>query len=398
MAGVTALDAKIVLLLCCLAMTQSFAQLDWSGRLSAELTGLDRQAEAYLVPAFALAYQGRQVDLSCAMTSRLDGHRVEQPVDSWQSQNSISWRSPGSSVSGHLAVDHQQFDPAQNPAERQANDDLSGTLRLTMPQTESLSHQLGLTGRYRNRRSGTGLQNQLDERSAYGDYRLNWQRDARTQWGTGLKLMFSEYGVRSLQGSLGWQWQAARLGQALSLTGSRAEQGSHAVNSLGWNAVLSYQRDNWGWRLRGERSQTDAISFFQEAPIDTPVTQQRQLLVDQLTVNVFGLQPIDPVTLTADYSAGQSRVLFNLERLDLDDQTRQHFQQLRAGLTWQPSDAARVMLRWQRRWQEGAASTRVTAEVSRDLNRRWSLGGRWAQDLSGIETPLEWSVAIQYHL
>lgn len=390
------LPATVLLMLGCLAMTQSSAQVDWSAALSGEVMGTDRQAGAYLVPTLALAYQGRHVDLSCAATSQLDGQQTEQLVASWQSQNSLNWRPDGSPLSGRLVFDHQQLDPPQHPAERRANDDLSGTLRLMVPQTMSLAHQLELTGRYRNRRSGNTLDNQLDEWSASGDYRLNWQHDARTQWRTGLTLLLSDRGTRSVQGSLGWQWQATRFSHAASLIGGRSEQDGQAVDSLGWNGVFSYRRGNLGWRLRGEHSQTDAISFFQAAGLDAPVTQQRQLLVDQLTVSVFGVQPVDSVSLTADFSVGRSRALFNLDLLDLDDQARQHFEQFRTDLTWQSSSATRVQLGWQRRLQQEVSRTQVTAELNRTLNRRWSLDGRLAQNVSGREKPLDWSVAIKY--
>ena len=104
-------------------MTQSAAQVDWSGALSGEVIGVDRQVGAYLVPTLAVDYQGRQMDLSCAVTSRLDGQQAEQPVESWQSQNSLIWRPAGSPLSGRLVFDHQQLDPPQIRAERQANDE-----------------------------------------------------------------------------------------------------------------------------------------------------------------------------------------------------------------------------------------------------------------------------------
>ncbi|WP_287419971.1 hypothetical protein, partial [Reinekea sp.] len=65
-------------------------------------------------------------------------------------------------------------------------------------------------------------------------------------------------------------------------------------------------------------------------------------------------------------------------------------------LTWQSSSATWVQLGWQRRLQQEVSRTQVTAELNRTLNRRWSLDGRLAQNVSGREKPLDWSVAIKY--
>ena len=390
--------AVVINSLWCLAVSQSAAQLDWTGSVGGQLSGADARTSAQLVPTLGLSFQGKQFDLSSQLTTRLDSAQTQLLPDSWQSQNQLNWKIGTGLISGGFGFDHQQKDPPKNLANRQANDDLSASLRLTVPQTLSLIHQVDLTGQYRQRRSGSGLENQLNEWSGLGNYGLNWRPNARTRWSTGVGFTISDSGAQSVNSNLNWNWQSVRFGYNAALTGSHTEQDGQSADNLGWNATATYQNSLLGLRVRAEHSQTDAISFFEMALIETPIEQQTQVLVDQLTFGLFGVQPLPSVTLSADYIFGRSSNLFSLELIDLENQTSLSYQQINTGLVWQLSSQSSLNLAWQRRLQDGVASSAATASISRTLSSHWSAGGSLQRDLTRGTHPLNWSVSMNYQL
>jgi len=390
--------AVVITSLWWLAVSQSAAQLDWTGSVGGQLSGTDAQTSAQLVPTLGLAYQGRQLDLSAQLSTGLDSAQTQWRPDSWQSQNQLNWKIGAGLISGGFGFDHQPKDPPQNLASRQTNDDLSASLRLTVPQTLSLVHQVDLTGQYRQRRSGSALENQLDEWSGLGHYGLNWRSDARTRWASGVGFKSSDSGAQSVNANLGWHWQTVGFGFNAALTASHTKQGGQSSDNLGWNGTATYRNSFLGVRVRAEHSQTDAISWFEMALIETPIEQQTQVLVDQLTCALFGVQPIPSVTLAADYLFGRSRNLFSLELIDLENQTRLSYQQINTGLVWQLSSQSSLNLTWQHRRQDGLASAAATATLSRTLNSHWSVGGNLQRDLTGASKPLNWSISMNYQL
>jgi len=363
-----------------------------------QVSGADSKTSAQLVPTLGLAYQGTQLDLSAQLTTQLDTAQTQLLPESWQSQNKLNWQVGAGLISGGFGFDHQQIDPPQNPANRQSNEDLSTSLRLSVPQTLSLFHLIDLSAQYRDRRSGSKLQNQLEEWSGLVNYGISWMRNTRTRWTTGGGYTISDTGAQSVNGNLGWNWQSISFGCNAQLIGSHSEQGAQSSDNLGWNGTLSYQNNSLGLSLQAEKSQTDAISFFREALIETPIEQQTQLLVDQLTLSLFGVQPVDSVSLTVDYMIGESRNLFTVDLIDLENKTRLSYQQVTTGLSWQLASQSSLNLSWQWRSEEGDAESAVTANLSRSLNSQWSLVGSVQQDLSAGMNPLNWSISMNYRL
>ncbi|WP_320826524.1 hypothetical protein [Reinekea sp.] len=388
--------AVVVNSLCCLVVSQSAAQVDWRGSVAGQVSGADSQTSAQLIPTLGLVYQGTQFDLSTQLSTRLDSAQTEVLPDTWQSQNRLTWTALSGRISGDLGFAHQQIDPPLVPANRQAKDDLSTSLSVVVAQTLSLFHRIDLSGQYRNRRSGRTLNNHLQEWRGLGNYGLNWQRGARTRWRTGVGFNISDSGAQSVNANLGWQWQSVRFGYQLRLVGRHTEQVAQSADNLAWNGTVTYQSSGFGISLGGEQSQTDAISFFSLAQIDTPIEQQSQLQVDQLTFSLFGVQPVDSITLRATYLMGQRRSLFNLKSSAPENPNRLAYQQLDTSLVWQWSSQSNSTLAWQGREENGVASAAGTAAISRTLNRNWSVAGSLQRDLTGANTPLNWSMSMTY--
>jgi len=390
------LKKSCVLLLSILGLgASSFAEVDWSGSVSGQVRGSDSDVDFQLRPSLGVDYLSQSLSLQSDASTVFKLSESDKWPDVWESQNQLGWSTPSKFMSVQMSYTREEQDD-QDTDVHLISEDTQAVIQFVVPTSLTLSHQLSASGLYRSRASEGNVSTNLDELSSSANYRLQWVQSARTNWQLGAGINLSDSGSTVTSANLGWQFRSVRYAFFANVSANSSEFDENGSESVSWDATAQYSHDDLSFSVRLEQSQTDAISFFEIANIESSVEQQSLVAVDQLTLNFSGINPIDSLTLSLSYFIGESQNVLSVDAIEFSDENSISYQQASLTAVLELGSSSSVTAILTDRLEDESETRSLAMFYSNSINSKWSAHAGLQKNLIEVDRPLGWSASINY--
>jgi hypothetical protein len=328
--------------------TSIFAQSDWNATLTGSAEGGGDQTEVGVTPSVGLTYQQKQWLLNSQWQADFHSESSDIWNPNWNVNNSFNWHSSSNFISTELNQKHSDL-----RQESKIYDTISGDLSLSIPWTDTIAHQVNVAGTYQSKK-GTST---IEDESVTFRYGLNWASSERSHWQVSASHSRFDSGSDNSDLSLTWTRIFSRIQMNNSISTGTVNEGRDSTDYLGFQSTATIAGKRFNTTLMASRSQTDALSFFDNSFIDVDIKQQMQLEVDQISVQISELELFRKFFVDGEYLLGESRVLTHIDLVDLRASDKTKFEQYDINVAYPYGEKNKLTFSYHKRMEDGSSES-----------------------------------------
>lgn len=363
-----------IFLLLCVLPVSARAELLVDGSVTGTATASASDISGSIRPILSLAYNTPRLSLNTDWATRLLSGLDWLNDSQWQTDNRLRWRAPGERFSASLQYQHDESEADSN-RNRQIRDVWRIDSSIAIPQSRTLQHRWQLAAIDQSLDNQL-LEEQVSDQILNGSYQAIWLASAAQRWQFGGSYRWLASGSNVSDVSVDWQLATNRsvinLGTSANLTVQDNNRNTLVAGEMGYRFEASVFTLLFG----ASRRQTDALNLFDVLFLNSPVTVQTQVTVDEITVDLTQIQLSNNTRLDGSYLVGKTGSVTEVSALGGQDNYSVEYQQAGLSVTAFLTDSSQINLSWQTRRENDISEQRL------DLTGQWQINTHWQTTLN----------------